>query len=95
MHKSHLLVILLFAGLLMPAALADSHQLSFTNNCNQDVWVNVQGGPPGICDNNYEDDGVTHIQCSACAPCKDGSLCNTSVTTGAPKPMCCRSRSWA
>lgn len=65
------------------------HQLSFSNNCDQAVWVNVQGGPPGICDNNFESDGTTHVKCSACSTCGDGSLCNTSVSTGDPLPLCC------
>ncbi|MFA6362049.1 thaumatin family protein [Methanoregula sp.] len=69
--------------------LADSHQFTFVNNCDQTVWVNVQGGPPGICDNNIDPATHKNVQCSACSSCADGSLCNTSVTTGASLPMCC------
>ena len=65
------------------------HQLSFSNNCNQTVWVNVQGGPPGICDHNFDPATGENVKCSACSTCGDGSLCNTSVSTGDPLPLCC------
>ena len=72
---------------------ADSHQLSFINNCNQPVWVNVQGGPPGTCDVppaiNIDPGTGTNLKCSACSLCPDQSLCNTSVSTGGSLPMCC------
>ncbi len=89
-----LLIFFLIFLLAAPVA-ADMHQLRFTNNCNQPVWVNVQGGPPGICDNDFETDPVTHVtshvKCSACSMCKTGpnKLCNTSISTGGSGPICC------
>jgi len=91
---SNVLIIILILVLSIPVVVAaDSHELSFTNNCNQPVWVNVQGGPPGTCDvppaQNIDPSTGTNLKCSACSLCPDGSLCNTSVSTGASLPMCC------
>lgn len=86
---SLLLVLILFVVSLPAAADDDTHQLTFVNNCNQPVWVNVQGGPPGICDHNIDPNTGKNVKCSACSLCPDQSLCNTSVSTGASKPMCC------
>ena len=90
----NILIIMVILVLSIPVVVAvDSHQLSFINNCNQPVWVNVQGGPPGTCDvppaKNIDPATGTNIKCSACSLCPDGSLCNTSVSTGASLPMCC------
>jgi len=86
----NILIVMVILVLSIPVVVAvDSHQFSFINNCNQPVWVNVQGGPPGICDHNIDPATNTNIKCNACGTCPDGSLCNTSVSTGASLPMCC------
>lgn len=82
-------IIIFFLLLCTGPALADSHAFTFVNNCDQTVWVNVQGGPPGICDHNIDPATGKNVACSACSSCKDGSLCNTSVSTGASLPLCC------
>ena len=88
MRNIFIITVILVLSIPVVAAV-DSHQLSFINNCNQPVWVNVQGGPPGICDHNIDPATNTNIKCSACSICPDQSLCNTSVSTGASLPMCC------
>jgi len=90
----NILIITVILVLSIPVIVtADSHQFNFINNCNQPVWVNVQGGPPGTCDvppaQNIDPSTGTNLKCTACSLCPDGSLCNTSVSTGASLPMCC------
>jgi len=81
-----MMVILLAAAALAVPVAAD-HQITFSNTCNQDVWINLLGGPSGVCDNNGK-------ACSGCESCGTDTygnpiICNTSAATGNMSPICC------
>ena len=79
-----------FTAAVAAAPLPTGHDMTFINTCNQPVWINLQGGPKGECDHDFDDDAKTiHTQCSACSFCTSGDMCNTSATTGNISPLCC------
>jgi hypothetical protein len=80
-------IVILVAMAVLAVPAAASHQVTFMNTCNQDVWINLQGGPQGTCDNNGK-------ACSGCEVCGYDSfsnpiICNTSAVTGNDTPICC------
>jgi hypothetical protein len=91
------IVILLVLFLLVAApasaeiasALSAGHTVTFQNTCKQPVWINLQGGPKGVCDGVIDPNTHKLKACSACSLCDGGGLCNTSAATGDTKPMCC------
>ncbi len=85
------LLFALFVLLSAPALAAltpAGHNVTFLNTCNQPVWINLQGGPKGECDHDFNRDSG-RVNCSACSVCPSGSLCNTSKATGDSLPLCC------
>jgi PGF-pre-PGF domain-containing protein len=80
-----LFIIPVFAG---AVPVAPGHNVTFINTCNQPVWINLQGGPKGECDHDFNKDGG-RVNCSACSVCASGDMCNTSKTTGDLTPLCC------
>jgi hypothetical protein len=71
------------------SAPAAGHTVTFLNTCNQPVWINLQGGPKGVCDGVIDNATKQLKKCSACSLCDGGGLCNTSAATGDTKPLCC------
>ena len=65
------------------------HTVTFLNTCDQPVWINLQGGPKGVCDGIIDPNTHQLKKCSACSLCEGGGLCNTSEATGDSKPLCC------
>ncbi|MFA4876621.1 MAG: thaumatin family protein [Methanoregula sp.] len=94
MRAKHVLpvMVILFAVAILAVPVAADHQVTFINTCNQDVYINLQGGPPGVCDGMFNGDGSQKV-CSGCEQCgTSGSnpiICNTSVSTGNDTPICC------
>ncbi len=70
-------------------AVPAGHTVTFLNTCDQPVWINLQGGPKGVCDGVIDPDTHQLKKCSACSPCDGGGLCNTSAATGGSEPLCC------
>lgn len=73
--------------LILVSPVCASHNVTFVNTCNQDVYINVQGGPQGTCDNN----GNACSGCEVCGTDTNGNpiVCNTSASTGNTTPLCC------
>lgn len=81
------LLILLPAMLAAPALAA--HNVTFVNSADIPVWVNIQGGPKGVCSGLIDPNTKVEVKCSACSMCPNTTLCNTSVATGNATPFCC------
>lgn len=87
-------VLLLLSLLLLGIPVSADHNVTFVNTCDQTVWINLQGGPKGVC--NGVIDNNTHVlkTCSACSLCPanentTAQLCNTSAATGTTDALCC------
>ena len=84
-----LLLVIAPAYAALAPATAAGHSVTFLNTCDQPVWINLQGGPKGVCDGVIDPDTHQLTKCSACSLCEGGGLCNTSAATGDTKPLCC------
>ena len=89
-----LVIPLLVSLLVIVIPVTADHNVTFINTCNQDVFVNLQGGPKGVCSGVI--DNNTHVlkKCAACSMCPasentTAQLCNTSASTGTLEPLCC------
>jgi PGF-pre-PGF domain-containing protein len=88
-HIAFLLLVLGPAYAAAAPATPAGHTVTFLNTCNQPVWINLQGGPKGVCDGIIDPNTHQLKKCSACSLCEGGGLCNTSEATGDSKPLCC------
>lgn len=75
---------------------AADHNVTFVNTCDQDIWINLQGGPKGTGDGVIDNSTHTLQKGSACSLCPANAntssqqlLCNTSIATGTSEPLCC------
>lgn len=86
-------VLLLFLFLVLVIPASANHNVTFVNTCDKTVWINLQGGPKGVCDGVTDPNTHQLTKCSACSPCPavggTQHLCNTSAATGDTEPMCC------
>jgi hypothetical protein len=85
----HLPVFLLLASALLIAPALAAHNVTFVNSADIPVWINIQGGPKGVCSGLIDPNTKVEVKCSACSMCPNATLCNTSVATGNSTPFCC------
>ncbi len=86
-------VLILFLFLVLVIPVSANHNVTFVNTCDKTVWINLQGGPKGVCDGVTDPATGQLTKCSACSLCPvvggTQHLCNTSAATGDTEPMCC------
>jgi PGF-pre-PGF domain-containing protein len=92
MKLGSVLLSLLFLLLVIPVS-AD-HTVTFVNTCDQTLWINLQGGPKGVCNGVIDNNTHDLKKCSACSMCPanentTAQLCNTSAATGTTDALCC------
>jgi hypothetical protein len=73
---------------------ATTHDVTFVNTAGETIWVNVQGGPKGVCTDVTDPNTHRDKTCTACSMCDpdshgNRSLCNVSASTGTLEPLNC------
>ena len=93
-----ILIFLVLFALCTPAIAVPGlpHTVTFVNSANQPVWVNLQGGPKGVCTGVIDNGTHNETACSACSLCAANTntsgqqwFCNTTLATGNTTPLCC------